>query len=156
MNKLRNGKVDSILIFYRFFLQSHLKCRWCSILGQRCDFMELTHHSVKPVFAWPVWHVCGPFKHSDKLLTRHDWYFSIIPRVQWNMLWELHAELSSTLKPRPAKSHWLLILQLVCRVGLPGPQTFFSVCDSWLCATKCFFNIWWILLGIEEEVTKQF
>ncbi len=120
VEELRNDKVDLRLIFDRFLYQSHLKCHWRSILGQGCNFMELTQASQCLRDPWDTFTVLSNTQIS--CLRSMTGAFSIIPHVQWNMLWELHAELSGTLKPRPTKSYGLLIPQSVWRVDLPSPR----------------------------------
>lgn len=130
---------------FDFVRPSHVKCRWRRIRGQRRDVVELAHHSARRHLRDPRGTFTVLWNTRISCLLGMTRAFSIIPHVQWNMLWVLHAELSSTLKPRPAKSYGLLILQLVWRVGLPSPQTFFNVCDSAASVRRNSFLIFCVL-----------
>ena len=107
--------------------------------------MEVTHHSANQCLrdARGTSTVLSNTQPISLLLDMTG-AFSIIPHVQWNMLWELHAELSGTLKSRPPKSYGLLILQSMWRIDLPSPRTSSLSKCLWL-LTQCheifFFSI---------------
>lgn len=115
--------------------------------------MELTHHSVSQFLCepWGTFTVLSNIQISCLLAMTGA--FSIIPHVLWNMLWELHAELSTTLKPVPVKSSFesfSLCGKKTCKT--PQTQRHLIICDL---TQNRIFKKYSIILGMAVRITLQ-
>ena len=131
------------LIFDRF----SPKCHWQSILGQRWNFMDLTHHSANRCLRDPQ----GTF-YSDNLLARHDGCFLNYPSCTMKYVVSATCRIKQHFKTKASQilQDFNPSVSVESRPAKPMDTVALNLCDPWCSATKYLyiFDISFIIVWI--------
>lgn len=94
----------------------------------------------KPVFAWPLKHIYSLFKHSDKVLARHDRGCLNYPSCTMKYVLKATCRIKRHSKTKAGQILWAFnpSVSVESRPARPTDMESLNVSDSWLSAAKYF------------------